>query len=457
MDDLTEPTNEPKQSVWHHIRNTKETRQRVLVTILFVVLYRFLLNIPLPGINPDIIRTTITPGTGLYTIVGFVSMFSGGSLLNFSVLALGLFPYNSASNILPLLIPVIPSLQKRMQDDFRSGRRWIEKWSYYLSFPIAVLTSYNLVKFLNNDGDLFVDEASTAFSNFLIYITAISVLTAGSFFAIWIAELISEYGIRGRGNSILIFTGIVGSLPQEIVKLMNFPNAGGRVALYVIIFIVCIVGVIYLLTGSRHIPIIYPQKSAVFYAMKRQGKKTPQPHLPLDLENGFEGLMGSQVLVSLIAFFMFLISRFNISWLSSIGIWVVNVFNEDSLLFGPIIFISVFVFTYFASDVLISQQGFGDLLKRSGAQIPGVHTGKATDLYIRKINSRIMFPTAFILGVLAIIPWIFNIVFDAKISLLEGEKIIFVVSFLISILKKYETDIKLIAQKRAEEKKATEQ
>jgi len=400
-------------------------------------------NIPVPGINLDIIRSTIKPGSGLYTIAGLISMFSGSSLLNFSVLALGLFPFNFTSRFLPWLIPIVPYLQDRMVDDLRSGQRWFEKWTYYLSIPMSVLMSYNFIKFLNRDDNLFISEGSGAFSNFLFTFTAIATLTAGSFFAVWIAELISKYGIKGRGNDILLISGIIGGLPQEIGKLLSTSEITESVGSYIVIFVICIVGVIYLLGGSRNVSVMYAQKSAIFYTMQRgKSVKMPQPYLPLKLEIGTDGLAGSQLLLSFAGFCMFLVSRIDLPWLNAAALWVIDIFREDSLLIGPLIFLSVVAYTFFSSDVLFSLQSYGENLKRSGAQIPGVHSGKATEQYLRRINSRIVSVSAVILGALAIAPWIFNIVFDTQLSLLDGEKLIIIVGVIISILEKFKTEMK---------------
>lgn len=447
MDNSIEATTKPPQSVWRYIWHTTELRRRIIVTLLLIVLYRFLQNIPMPGINPDIIRTTITPGSGLYTIAGLISMLSGGSLLNFSVLALGLFPFNSVRNFLPLLIPIVPSLQKRMEQDPRSMSRWFDKWSYYLSIPSGIMVSYNYIKTLNHEGNLFISKGSGVFSIFFFTITTVTILVAGSFFSVWIAELISDYGIKGRGNAILIVSGIIGGLSHEIGSLLSTSKITESVGLYILLFAICIVGVVYLLGGTRNIPIMYPHKSQVFYAIQRdKNVRAPQYSIHLNLPKGDDGLLFSQLLISFVIFLLILVSRIGIPWLNTATLWVIDIFREDSLLFGPVTFFSVVYFTYFISDVGFTQINYGDYLKRQGAQIPGVHSGAATEKYLRRINSRITFASALIFGFLAIAPWIFNIVFDAKLSLLDGGKIIIIVGVVRSIFKNFETEMKLDVQ-----------
>jgi len=392
MDNSTESIKQSRQNVWRYIWRSTELRRRILITLLLIVLYRFLQNIPMPGINPDVIRNTIAPGSGLYTILGLISMLSGGALLNFSVLALGLFPFNSASQILPLLIPIVPSLQKRMQDDPHSMQRWFEKWNYYLSMPIAVLVAYNLTKILNPEGDLFMSEGSGVLSSILSTITAIATLVAGSFFAVWIAELISEHGMKGKGNTILIVSGIVGGLFPETGNVLATSEMTERITLYGMLFLVCIVSLIYLLGGTRNVPIMYLHRSAVFYAVQRGKNARPlQYNIPLNLPKGDDGLLFSQLLISFVTFFLILISRIGIPWLNTATLWVVDIFRADSLLFGPVIFFGVVYFTHFISDVEFTQKNYSDYLKRHGAQIPGVHLGAATEQYLRRINRRITF------------------------------------------------------------------
>ena len=434
----------PHRSAWQYLWRSEYIRREVLITLGLVILYRFLQNIPLPGINPEVIRTAIEPGTGLHTIADLISMFSGSSLLGFSILALGLFPYNVVSQILALLIPIVPALQRRFQEDPREARRWFEKWNYYFSVPMAFLVSYNLIKLLNRGGNLFMFEGGGWFSNFIITFTAVLTLTAGSFIAVFIAELISEFGIRGQGNAILIMSGIIGGFAREIGSVLNGSEMTEKIVIYVLFFLLCIICVVYMQQGRRNIRITYPYQSRDLYAIQiGKNIRMPQPTLPLMVSIGTGGLIGSQLLISFGALCVFLVSHIGLSWLNTASSWVISHFGQESLWFGPIIFLSVFAATYFYSDVEFSQQNYSELLKRTGAQVPGIHSGSQTEKYLSAINRRITFAPALVLGILAVVPWIFNMVFNTDLSLLDGGKIILIVGVIRDAFMNIEAEIKL--------------
>ncbi len=462
------------KSVWQFLWQSKDIRRRILITLGLIIIYRALLNIPLPGIttSPEDIRNNLTPGSGLFTMVEFISMLSGSSLLRVSVLALGLLPFNLANLLLQILIPLIPRLQRRIQEDPRQGRLWLEKWSYYLTVPAAVFESF-LFLFLispNCEGRFFLLERGVAHPGVLFGITTILLLVVGSFFTIWMAALISEYGIGGQGNAILIACGIIAQMSNELVRLLKvqietsstIEGAGlimqlsGRVisllssqdtlerlVWYAILFVLCIIAVVYLQQGRRNVPIEFPSSYNYRRMLGARSVKMPRPTLPLMLTIGTDGLLGSQLLVMLTTFYAPLMTCSGLLWVNSAATWIIGVFGVENFLFGPVAFISVVGFTYFYADLVFKGQNYGDNLRRSQAIIPGVNSSAAIQTYLNRINRRITILPALTLGFLVIAPWLFGMVFGVKLSLLEGEKILIIVSVIRDVFMNLDAELKL--------------
>src|SRR3970040_2844094 len=168
-------------------------------------------------------------GSAGSTLVCLIDLISGGTLLNFSVLAMGVYPYITAQIILQLLLPLIPSLQKRMEEDPREGRKWMERWTYYLAVPMAALTAIGQINIFSTFAGGQVVEGFGFFgpnADVLGSVAIIFSMTAGTMFAIWLGELISEYGIRNQGLSLIIFAGIISRMPSNFARLLSDQSNG---------------------------------------------------------------------------------------------------------------------------------------------------------------------------------------------------------------------------------------
>ena len=196
---------------------------------------------------------------------------------------MGVYPYITAQIILQLLIPIIPSLQRKMEEDQREGRQWMEKWTYYLSVPMAALSAIGQINTFNALAQQTIIPFGFTSALWLSSVTTLMVMTAGTMFAIWLGELISEYGIRGQGLSLVIFAGIVSQIPRNLIALWNDQvNRWPLITAMIIVMLLTVLAIVYVQQGRRNVPIIYPQKSAIFYAMQRgKNVRMPQPTLPL--------------------------------------------------------------------------------------------------------------------------------------------------------------------------------
>src|SRR3970040_2790562 len=193
-------------------------------------------------------------------LVCLIDLISGGTLLNFSVLAMGVYPYITAQIILQLLLPLIPSLQKRMEEDPREGRKWMKRWTYYLAVPMAALTAIGQINIFSTLAGGQVIEGFGFFgagANPLGSLAIIFSMTAGTMFGIWLGELISEYGIRNQGLSLIIFAGIISRIPANFAQLLT-NQANGWTALFLIalIMILTVFVIVFVQQGRRNVPVM---------------------------------------------------------------------------------------------------------------------------------------------------------------------------------------------------------
>lgn len=205
-----------KSSAWRYLWKAKDIRRKLLITLALLVIYRLASHVPVPGANREAIAEIMTGGGAASTFLGILDMLSGGTVSNFSVLAMGVYPYITAQIILQLLVPVIPALQQKMEDDPQEGRKWMEKWTYGLAVPMAALQAIGQIRIFSNlAGQVqIIDNFGFSGPSLIPTMAIILSMTAGTMFAIWLGELISEYGIRNQGLSLLIFAGIVSRIPR---------------------------------------------------------------------------------------------------------------------------------------------------------------------------------------------------------------------------------------------------
>lgn len=412
-----------KQSAWRFLWRSEDIRKKLLITLGILILFRIAANIPVPGADRTALAAFFNSQGGSGGFLGFLNLLSGGTIQHFSLLSMGVYPYITAQIILQLLIPIIPSLQRRMQEDQREGRRWMEKWTYYLAVPMAVLSAIGQINIFNSLAIQGVGKKVIEFSFtkelWLPSLMVLLVMTAGTMFAIWLGELISEYGIRGQGLSLVIFAGIVSQIPTNFRSLMqDQQNRWVLLFAMVLVIVVTVLAIVYVQQGRRNVPIMYPQKSQVFYAIQRgKSVRMPQPTLPLMVNlSGMIPLIFASAILQFPAIIASYFLSNQTAWVKNTASAVQNFFNAtgtSSWGYWVLYFIMVVSFTYFYTTVIFEQQDYGNNLKRSGAQIPGVHSGAATQKYLSRIQSRITLPGAVLLGTVAIMPFLLRLVLPA--------------------------------------------
>jgi len=396
-----------KPSAWRYLKhmwNSEDIRQKLLITLGLLAIYRLASNVPAPGVDPAALAafTSGAASTG-GNFLGFLDLLSGGTISRFSLLSMGVYPYITAQIIIQLLVPIIPALQRRMEDDPREGRKWMEKWTYYLAVPMAALSAIGQINIFNSLANQQIVKFGFTGDLIIPSLTTLLAMTAGTMFAIWLGELISEYGIRGQGLSLIIFAGIVARMPQNLYGLLSDKTYG--VLLLVIILIIMLItifAIVYVQQGRRNVPVMYPGR--------RMGNRMSMPvkgTLPLMVN--MAGMIPLIFASAILQFPVILASYFNRSetiWVKSAADWTQANLGGNGSLYWILYFFMVVIFTFFYTTVLFDQQNYGENLKRVGAQIPGVNRGAPTQKYLKRVQSLITLPGALFLGLVAILPYL---------------------------------------------------
>lgn len=398
----------------------KETRKKIFITLFLFLIFRLFAHIPVSGVNIAQLKALFSQNQ----LLGILDIFSGGTLSNFSVLALGLNPYIYASIVLQLLTIVFPKLEALAKEG-EYGRQKINQYTRYLTIPLAIVQGFGMYALLRNQN---IVSTLNPFQILSFVVT----LTAGTMIAMWIGELISEQGI-GNGISLLIFAGIVGRLPvlltQTATTVTNeqLLNIGILIALGIVV----IAGVVAINEAVRRVPI--------FYAKRVRGSKVfggQSTHLPLKLNQA--GVIPIIFAVSLVLLPSvvgnFLISTKN-TMLASIGTTIAIYFNPNGTLYNVIYFLFVVGFTYFYTAIVFNPTKIAEDIQKYGGFIPGVRPGKPTSNFLNHIVTRITLAGAVFLGLIAVLPNILRAFTGNQNLLVGGTSILIVVSVVIETIK----------------------
>ncbi len=399
-------------SAWRYLWKSDDIRRMLLVTMLLLVIYRLAANVPVPGINAEVLKAIVAnaqqQGGNFFN---FLNLLSGGTVSNFSLLSMGVYPYITAQIIIQLLVPIIPSLQKRMDENPTEGKKWMQKWTYYLAIPMAMLSAIGQINIFNSlsSGAPILDFGFSG-EQILPSITALLVMTAGTMFAIWLGELISEYGIRGQGLSLIIFAGIVAQMPANLGGILSDKQTWWIMLLLMSVIIVAtIFAIIYVQQGRRNVPVMYPGR--------RVGNRMSMPvkaSLPLMVNMaGMIPLIFASAILQFPAILASYFTRSDNTAVAQFATGVQTTFGGNSPTYWIIYFFMVVIFTFFYTDVLFTQQNYGENLKRVGAQIPGVNRGAPTQKYLTKVQRRITLPGALFLGLVAILPFLLSLILSS--------------------------------------------
>ncbi len=367
-----------------------EIRRKIIFTLLMLVVFRIGCCIPIPNVDRTVLSQYFESASGLFSLF---DMFSGGSFSNFTIFALSITPYVTASIILQLLTIAIPALE-RLSREGNEGRRKIAQYTRYLTVALAFIQAIGLTVGLFR-------SAVVSKSFFSVALIVLS-LTAGTAFLMWLGEQINEHGI-GNGISLIIMAGIVARMPSAVHQTFVKVGAGEVSVISVIIFIIfaifVIIGIILVQQGSRKIPVQYAKR--VVGRKMYGGQNT---HIPVKVNQG--GVIPVIFALSLLQFPLTItyftnsnsgFTQFVQKYLStggSPGVWIYSILY---------VILTIF-FTYFYSAIIFNPADVADNLKANGGFIPGIRPGKPTIEYLAKVMNRITFAGAVFLAIIAVMP-----------------------------------------------------
>jgi preprotein translocase subunit SecY len=434
-----------KRSAWRYLWKSEDIRKKLLMTLLLLVIYRLAANIPVPGIAPGVIGQLANSSNPAANLVGLLNLLSGGTMSKFSILAMGVYPYITAQIIIQLLVPIIPALEQRMKDNPREGQTWMEKWTIILTIPMALLSAVGQINIFSQlAGTPVIPSYGFTGANIVPSIAVLVTMTAGTMFGVWIGQLISEYGIPKQGLSLVIFAGIVSQIPSNIGSILADKTNGWWVTLVIMaILAVTIFAIVYVQQGRRNVPVFFPGR--------RVGNRMSMPvHSNLPLMVNMAGMIPLIFAQAILTFPSLIASYFagsQTAWVATFANGVVSTFNTRGGIYSLLYFLMVIAFTFFYTDVLFSQQNYGDNLKRQGAHIPGVTVGNPTQRYLTRVQRRITLPGAVFLGVVAALPFVLQLVIPesakAGLFLISASGLLIVVGVVRDTFTIIETELKL--------------
>ncbi|MCL1868206.1 MAG: preprotein translocase subunit SecY [Paludibacter sp.] len=376
---------ETLQNIW----KIEDLRNRLLITLLFVLIYRFGSYIVLPGIDPQALGGLKAQTEG--GLLGLLNMFTGGAFANASIFALGIMPYISASIVVQLLTIAVPAFQKKQREG-ESGRKWMNQFTRYLTVPILLLQGPS---YLIN---LSVQLQGGLPGGFWFQASSTIILCAGSMFVMWLGERITDRGI-GNGISLIIMIGIIARLPeallQEVVSRTGDVGGGYVMLLLEIIALIVVIGLsILLVQGTRKIPVQYAKRVV---GNKQYGGV--RQYIPLKVNAA-----GVMPIIFAQAIMFIPLTIIGFSKVDSVGAFWQGLVNSDKFFYNAVFFILIVVFTYFYTAITVNPKQMAEDMKRNSGFIPGVKPGKKTADYLDEIMSRITLPGSIFLAIVAILP-----------------------------------------------------
>jgi len=416
-----------------------DLRRRILFTLGILVIFRFVAHVPLPGVNGDALAKVFEQ----MPIFGMLDMFSGGALRQFSVAAMGVYPYITASIIMMLLTPVIPRLQALSQGG-EAGRNKINLITHWLMVPMAGLAGYGQLALLQRQlvevGGQRVPVIESAAA--LPTVAMVFALMAGTVFLVWLGELITEHGI-GNGISIIIFAGIVAGIPEMIQRGFLAKEQFGGLVAYVLIALVTIVVIVIFTEAHRRIPVQYAKSVFRGGRMYRQSGST---HIPLRVNTA--GMIPLIFAMSIVIFPGMIAGYFaNPTGADpNLANHIMNLFNPNAalplgLFYWGLFFLLVVAFAFFYTMVIFQQQDLPGTLQRQGGFIPGIRPGKHTKEYLDQVIKRITWGGALFLAGVAVMPFLAREITDVQVIQLSSFGLLIVVGVVLDTMKQIEAQL----------------
>lgn len=402
-----------------------DLRRKIVFTLLILVAFRFVAHVPLPGVDLEAMRALFERNQ----LLGMLDLFSGGAMRNFSVAAMGVYPYITASIIMQLMVPVIPRLQALAQEG-EAGRDRINQLTHWLTVPLAGLQGYAQLTFLRVEG---VIGSTAAIPTFAMVLS----MAAGTMFLVWLGERITERGI-GNGISIIIFGGIVASLPEMVGRgIIAKQHMAGLLA-FIILGLITLVAIVVFTEGHRRIPV---QHARSVFRGGRMYRQSGMTHIPLRVL--MAGMIPLIFAMSVVIFPGTLASYFAApaGQDPNIANAIQSLFSTQHWLYWLIYFLLVVGFTMFYTMIIFQQQDLARTLQRQGGFVPGVRPGHPTEEYLNRVVTRITWGGAVFLAIVAVMPFVAQMSTGVVALQLSSTGLLIVVGVALDTMKQLEAQL----------------
>jgi preprotein translocase subunit SecY len=406
-----------------------DLRRRILFTAGILVVFRFVAHIPVPGVDLVALRQIFDSNQ----LMGMMDLFSGGAMYYYSVAAMGVYPYITASIIIQLLIPIIPKLEELYKEG-EAGRQKVNLIMHIMTVPLAALQAYGQSALLANQG--IIKNFGFTPEGWLPTLSIVVSMTAGTIFCMWLGELITESGV-GNGVSIIIFGGIVARSPQGFGRTIA---AGGEIWGYVVFLLVEVItvaAIVIVQMGERRIP--------VQYAKRIRGNRMyggQSTHVPLKVNAA--GMIPLIFASSFLLFPGIVASYFAYAeneLVRNIALTITHVFDTRGWFYWAAYFVMVIGFTYFYTAVTFQQQNLPENLQKFGGFVPGIRPGAPTKQYLDRVLNRITLVGALFLGVVAVLPYFTQLITGVQTMALSSTGLLIVVGVVLDTMKQLEAQL----------------
>jgi preprotein translocase subunit SecY len=422
-----------------------DIRRKLLFTFALLVVFRFIAHIPIPNVDPRALEDAFEGNN----LLNLFNLFSGGALRQLSIASLGVYPYITASIIMTLVTPMIPSLQS-MRQEGEQGRNRIELYQHWMTVPLAFIQGYAQLVILETQvqgtGALRFSPGFTG-DDALPTITALFAMTAGTLFLVWLGELITENGI-GNGISVIIFGGIVAGMPGLLNQLFNSTIGLWGIALLAVLSVLLVAAIVFMQEATRKIPVQYAK--SVFRAGKMY-RQSGQSHIPLRVNSAgmIPLIFAFSIVILPVTIAQFVLDSSTTPWIRDIASFLVRVLGPGTGQGGSgaspgfyiLVFVLVVLFSFFYTLVVFQQQNLAENLQKNGGFVPGIRPGRPTGEYIMRVLVRITWAGALFLGFVAILPYLVTNWFDITSLTISSTGMLIVVGVVLDTMKQLEAQL----------------
>ena len=408
-----------------------DIRRRLLFTLGLLTVFRFVAHVPIPGVDADRLKEVFENNA----VLGYLNLFSGGALRRLSVAAMGVYPYITASIVMQILTPIVPSLSA-LSKEGEAGRNKITLYTHLMTVPLAFVQGYSQLLVMDAVGaDVFKDfQVGINLPTF----AAVVSMTAGTMFLVWLGELITENGI-GNGVSLIIFGGIVAGMPTMLPNIVNSSAGLAGIGMLVVLGVALVALIVFFYEAQRRVPVQYARS---MFRGGRMYRQSGQTHIPLRVNSA--GMIPLIFAFSLVVFPATAAQAFEASntvWVHNVAKFIAGTFNPGNTPYYIMVFFLVVAFAFFYTLVIFQQQNLAENLQRQGGFVPGIRPGRPTQDYIMRVLVRITWAGAIFLGFVAVVPFFTTSFTNVQSLTISSTGLLIVVGVVLDTMKQLEAQL----------------